>query len=368
MALEWISLVIIIFAFMRLAVVLLNFFSKPYLNDQPLSSEPLVSILIPARNEAQNLPVLLEALFHQTYAHIEIIVYDDQSEDDTPVLVETFAAKDGRFRGIRGFLLPEGWTGKNYACHMLGKEARGSILLFLDADVIITNNAVRKATAYFLNHRLDMLSLFPRQIMHTAGEKMVVPLMNWILLSLLPLPLVRKSPKSSLAAANGQFMMFDARNYQQHSWHEQVRNTLVEDIVINRRMKKKGYETATLLGKDDVMCRMYGSYKEGVNGFAKNVLQFFGGSVPAVVLFIMFTFPGIVIIPMAFGMLWLGLYIFVIFLIRIFAARVSKQSVSNNLILHIPQMITFVYIVSKGIRVVLTGKYQWKGRMTGGAS
>ena len=98
MALEWISMAIIIFAFIRLAVVLLNFFSRPYLKDQPLSFEPLVSILIPARNEAQNLPVLLEALFHQTYTHIEIIVYDDQSADDTPVLIETFAAKDRRLR------------------------------------------------------------------------------------------------------------------------------------------------------------------------------------------------------------------------------------------------------------------------------
>lgn len=368
MALEWISMAIIIFAFIRLAVVLLNFFSRPYLKDQPLSFEPLVSILIPARNEAQNLPVLLEALFHQTYTHIEIIVYDDQSADDTPVLIETFAAKDRRLRGIRGTSLPGDWTGKNYACHMLGKEARGNILLFLDADVTITNDAVRKATGYFLNHRLDMLSLFPRQIMKTTGEKLAVPLMNWILLSLLPLPLVRKSPKPSLAAANGQFIMFDSRNYQQRFWHEQVRLNLVEDIAINRMMKKMGYKTATLLGKDDVMCRMYGSYQEAVNGFAKNVLQFFGGSVPAVVLFMMFTFPGIVIIPMAFGMNWLGLYIFVIILIRIFAARASRQSVINNLLFHIPQMITFIYIVIKGIRVVLTGKYQWKGRVTGGVS
>lgn len=367
MILEIIAWIIIVFALMRLFVASLNYFTRPYLRDYPLSSYPFVSILIPARNEEKNLPVLLESLIKQDYTNYELIVYDDHSEDGTRKILQQYAEKDQRISWMKGNQqIPPGWTGKNHACHQLGKQAGGDILLFLDADVVVSTDMLKKAMGTFRYYRLSLLSLFPHQLMRSRGEWLTVPLMNWILLGLLPLVLVRKSPKPSLAAANGQFMMFDARGYKAHLWHKQVRQNLAEDIIISRMMKKYGYDTATLLGKNDVMCRMYSSWREAVNGFAKNVLEFFGGNPLMAIGYILLTFSGVVVIPLSLGRGWFGFYILLVLLIRIFISLASMQSVWKNIRLHLLQMASFLYIVVKGIKVKLTGHYQWKGRTTGG--
>lgn len=364
---EMIAWIIVVFALMRLIVASLNYLTRPYLRDYPLSSQPFVSILIPARNEEKNLPVLLESLIKQDYTNYELIVYDDHSEDGTSQILEQYSEKDRRINWMRGEQqIPAGWTGKNHACHQLGKKAGGDILLFLDADVVVSTDMLKKAMGTFRNYKLSLLSIFPHQLLESRGEWLTVPLMNWILLSLLPLVLVRKSPKSSLAAANGQFMMFDARVYKAHLWHKQVSQNLVEDITISRMMKKTGYNTATLLGKNDVMCRMYSSWREAVNGFARNVLEFFGGNPLVAIGYVVLTFSGVVIIPLSLGMEWFGFYILLVLLIRIFISLASMQSVWKNIRLHLLQMASFLYIVAKGIKVKSTGRYQWKGRTTGG--
>lgn len=357
---------ILAFALIRFSVALTNHLSLLHLREFGQSGHPFVSVLVPARNEAANLPVLLDALSDQDYNNFEIIVYDDQSVDNTPKILERYAERNNRISWIKGDEVPGGWTGKNFACHNLAQKARGDLFLFLDADVRTGRNMLSKAVSYFSRYRLNLLSIFPHQVMKATGEWLTVPLMNWILLSLLPLILVGKSKRSSLAAANGQFMLFDAGVYRIHKWHEQVKHHLVEDIIINRMMKKKGYKTATLLGNNDVMCRMYSSFKEGANGFAKNVLEFFGGRIVTGILFTILVLPGVVIIPWAMNWVWLGIYIILIILIRILVSLTSRQSLQKNLLLHIPQMVTLLYIVILGIKVKLTGNYQWKGRNAGG--
>lgn len=364
---EMIAWIIIVFALMRLMVAAVNYLTQPYLHGYPVFSQPLVSILIPARNEENNLPLLLESLIKQDYTNYELIVYDDHSEDGTSQILEQYSEKDHRISWIRGKQqIPAGWTGKNHACHQLSKKAGGDILLYLDADVVVSTDMLQKAVTTFRYYRLSLLSIFPHQLLESRGEWLTVPLMNWILLSLLPLILVRKSPKSSLAAANGQFMMFDARVYKARLWHKQVSQNLVEDITISRMMKKTGYNTATLLGRNDVMCRMYSSWHESVNGFAKNVLEFFGGNPLVAIGYTLLTFSGVVIIPFSLGWEGLVIYLFMVLLIRIFISLTSMQSVWKNIRLHLLQMASFLYIVAKGIKVKLTGRYKWKGRTTGG--
>ncbi|MCF8336303.1 MAG: glycosyltransferase family 2 protein [Bacteroidales bacterium] len=367
MILEMIARIIIVFALMRLMVTLVNYLTRPYLDGYPVSSQPLVSILIPARNEENNLPVLLESLIKQDYTNYELMVYDDHSEDGTSQILEQYSEKDPRISWIKGKQqIPPGWTGKNHACHHLGKEARGDILLFMDADMVVSTDMLNKATDTFRHYRLSLLSIFPHQLLKSRGEWLTVPLMNWILLSLLPLILVRKSHRPSLAAANGQFMMFNARVYKEHLWHKQVKQNLVEDIVISRMMKTAGYNTATLLGRYDVMCRMYSSWGEAVNGFAKNVVEFFGGNIVVAIIYTLLTFSGVVIIPLSLGWEWFAFYIAIVLLIRVFISLTSMQSVWKNIRLHLFQMASFLYIMAKGIKVKLTGRYQWKGRTTGG--
>jgi chlorobactene glucosyltransferase len=362
-----IAWIIMGFALVRLAVALTNHLSPLYLRDHGMLPQKRISVLIPARNEQENLPGLLEALMVQTYQNFELLVYDDLSEDDTPQILGQYSQKDERISWIRGERLPEGWTGKTHACHQLAEKARGEVILFLDADVMVSRDLLQKAVGRFSAGRLSLLSVFPHQIMHSRGEWLTVPLMNWILLSLLPMVLIRKSNRSSFAAANGQFMMFDAGDYKRHWWHRRVKNSLVEDIIISRLVKQEGLPTATLLGKDDILCRMYRSYREGVHGFAKNVTEFFGGSIFFTLLFVFMVLASIVLIPFALGWEWLAVYLLMAGAIRVIISLTSRQKVWNNLFLHPLQMVTFVLIALKGVRVKRKGHYQWKGRKMAGS-
>jgi len=358
--------IILSFALIRMVVSLVNLMSPLYLPNTTHRSELFVSVLIPARNEARNLPKLLSSLMSQDHLNMEVLVYDDHSEDATGEVVRKFSEKDSRIQLIHGKKMPPDWLGKNFACHQLAAHARGVYLLFLDADVHVSTNLVRRCIHHAENHQLALLSFFPRQEIRSVGEWMTVPLMNWILLTLLPLSLVRKSPRPSLAAANGQLMMFQANIYQKCQWHELVKCDLVEDIVICRKMKEQGHKVCTLLGSNDVSCRMYSSFREGVNGFAKNVVEFFGGNPFVAVLFALVVLSGILIIPVYLGSTRFIIYLMSIILTRVFVSFSSRQSVLHNLLFHVPQMASFLIMLYKGLKVKLSGIYYWKGRKIGG--
>src|SRR6056297_203768 len=361
--LAWIALVLL---FVKTLVSFINWLSNLHLSEEYPGDDFKISVLIPARNEEENLPWLLDDLTRQNYQNFEVLVYDDHSTDKTPEIIDSFAQKDSRISLLPPKDLPREWLGKTFACDQLGRAANGEYLLFLDSDVRASEDLLRKALFCLRKHKLALLSIFPHQIMKSTGERLTVPLMNWILVSLLPMILIRKSKRPSLSAANGQFMFFDQKIYRQHFWHEQVRDNLVEDIEICRKMKSEGYQVATLLGKNDIKCRMYKNYADGLNGFAKNVVEFFGGSVWVTFLYGLITIFGILFIFINWGWQMLLIFSGMVILNRLFVSLSSKQPVLSNLFLHIPQMITFVIIVFKGIRVKLTKKYVWKGRETGG--
>ncbi len=366
--LDILAWVIMGFTLMRLSVSLVNWLSPLYLKPGRPTGGELVSLLIPARNEADNLRILLPALLRQSYPHFELIVYDDHSADATSQVLRSFSRRDRRVTWIQGGDLPGGWSGKNYACHQLAQQARGDYMLFMDADVSVATDLLEKALHHIHRRGLALLSIFPHQKMKTPGEWLTVPLMNWILLTLLPLVLVKRNPRPAFAAANGQFMLFDATLYRQHQWHQLVPSSLVEDIQISRLIKQKGYTTQTLLGNNDIMCRMYSSFKEGVHGFAKNVTEFFGGSSLMTLIFVFMTSAGVGIIPVALGWQWFIGYVAAVAVIRVLVSAASRQSVLKNLVYHIPQMVALIMIAIEGIKVRKNGVYQWKGRSIEGSA
>ncbi len=356
----------IIFGFLvlRFFVVLTNFISrlKPPVNLK-ITDKPLVSILIPARNEEKNIGNILNDILIQDYNNIEIIIYDDDSEDNTAEIIREFINQDERITIIKGQKLPENWLGKNYACHQLSTAAKGTYLLFLDADIRISKNIIENTIAYSNKNKLSLLSIFPMQEMHSTGEKLTVPIMNWILLSLLPMFLIKKCSWTSFSAANGQFMLFNASDYIKHYWHKIVKNEKVEDIKILRLMKKSKYEVHTLLGDKRIKCRMYSSYKEGLNGFSKNVLAFFSNSISFMLFFTFCSLFGVFYI--AFMLNWrdLILYLFLSFLMYIMISIISKQNIKNNLLYLIPRQFSFGLIVLNSLYYKLMKKGKWKGRI-----
>jgi hypothetical protein len=357
-------LAIVLFSFLllRLLVVIANLPAGYWPAEKAAESSALVSVLIPARNEADKIASLLHQLSFHDYKKLEIIVYDDQSDDETASIVKSVAATDSRIRLIRGGSLPDGWLGKSHACHRLAQQAKGDYLLFLDADVHIKNGLIRSSLHQLRKHKLALLSIFPQQQMYSLAEKISVPLMNWILASLLPLILTRKSAWPAFSAANGQFMLFDAGVYRQHHFHKRVKQHKAEDIAISRDIKKLGFSTQTLLSNGQISCRMYTSLAEAVQGFAKNVFSFFGDSMPTAMLFALIATLGFVPVWMALGWKAMLAYILTGLLIRAMAAVASRQPVWQNLFLAPAQQLMFLWVILTATQNRMNKKNVWKGR------
>lgn len=321
-----------------------------------------VSVLIPARNEEQNIANLLTDLREQDYRNLEILVFDDESTDSTAAIISHYASDDQRIRLISSKGLPEGWLGKNFACHSLSTEATGDYLLFLDADVRIGNGAIADTVSLAEEKKLDLLSVFPKQILVSAGEKSTVPVMNYILLSLLPLILVRKIPFQSLGAANGQFMLFRSDTYRAIQPHNHVKGSWVEDILIARLYKRLGARMATYVGNDSIRCRMYTGYQDAVSGFSRNIVYFFGNSHLLAVGFWFLTTLGFLIVGLYLPLTYFVVYMIVYLSTRLVISLAARESLLQNILFILPQQLAMGEMIFRSKRKKRKKSYTWKGR------
>ncbi len=322
----------------------------------------LISILIPVRNEQDNILGLLQSIYDQDYIDYEVIILDDGSDDNTYSICEQFASKHHKFRIIKGKKLPHDWLGKNYACHQLAEEAKGDYFLFLDADEKVNDSLLNSAIHRMRLYNLGLLSLFTNQQMDTFGEKSVVPLMHYILLNLLPLRLVYLVKNSTVAAASGQFMLFDAEIYRKNVWHKQVKDRVVEDVEIMRIVKSLGYNGEALLANGMISCRMYKSYIEAVNGFSKNFLAGFNYSIITLLVYLIIIIGGPMIVMMTLNLQLITFMIGLIILTRIMISLSASQNAWLNVLLHPLQMINLTIIAFMAIQKHLTKTTVWKGR------
>ena len=241
-------------------------FSKPGVKKEKF---PLVSVLIPARNEGKNIKRCLRSLIRQDYPNLEIIVLDDNSTDNTSGVVKEFAAKTGKIRLILGEPLIGGWLGKSFACHQLSKAARGNYLLFTDADTLHFKKSVTFAINALNINKLDAISVFARQITVTIHERMMVPFANFFLLAFMPFILILKSKNPLFCTAIGQFMLFKRCVYEKIGGHGSVKSEILEDIHIAKHVKRAGYKFMIFDGRNNFYCRMYNNLKEVVAGYSK---------------------------------------------------------------------------------------------------
>jgi glycosyltransferase involved in cell wall biosynthesis len=353
---------ILFFELLQLLVALANLIFFQRFPKNISKGTELVSVLIPARNEEQNISLLLNDLKNQDYPNLEIIVFNDSSTDSTGEIVEGFAQTDNRIQLISAQGLTAGWLGKNHACFRMAQQANGKYLLFLDADVRLGANAISSSISFLKKHKLSLVSVFPKQLMKTRGEWLTVPIMNYILLSLLPLILVRKSGFASLAAANGQFMLFDAKTYRKYHPHKLLKNSKVEDISIARFLKRKREKIACLVTTGSVECRMYTSYTDAVNGFSKNVISYFGNSFLVASAFWLITSLGFIGIWMGLGIKALLLYFLVILLVKSIVSLISEQNLARNLLYLLPQQLVLGIIIYRAFSNTINKQFEWKER------
>lgn len=346
-------------------IVIINFFTAPVLKDkeEEVNGNPLVSVLIPARNEEGNIRACVESVLSQSYNNIEILTLDDNSTDETYAILNKLASEDTRIKLLIGKPLPTGWLGKNWACKQLADNAGGDLLLFIDADVTPAQHALNNALALMRLSGVKMLSSFPTQKINSVGEWLVVPLMNWILLTFLPLRKVYTSPNPKFAAANGQFIMFDKETYFAFGGHEAVKNKVVEDVEFVKLYKQHGEKVLTALGGDAVFCKMYSGFFGAFNGFTKNFYPGFGMHAAAFIFTLLFI-SGIYFMPVVLS-IFNDVYLYAVFVIamqRIILSLISGQNQIINTLLHPIHMLIMFLLGTASVIKTKSQTVKWKER------
>ncbi len=359
-----------------------------------------VSILIPARNEESNLPKLLNSLGKQDWPHLDIHILDDQSEDSTREIAENFRdAMKSRMRDdpssdihvtVHSSLeRPEGWLGKNWACHQLAGHARGDIYIFLDADTWLAADAITSVMDGIHRFELDFATVWPHQIMESLLEKTVVSSVYATVATYLPtlysyrapiwIPFrnLRQKVKPMFASACGQCMIFKRETYREIGGHEAVRDQVVEDVTLAKMVVRNGKTMRMFHGTDRLWCRMYRNPSEIFNGFRKNFFAGFNYSIPPFVLawllhFTVYVLPAIFLIAALTGIPDLydqlliatlsGLVVLVALIQRLWVSKFLNWPISAAF-LYLPgilwfHMLAFVVIYDR----LLKSGPTWKGR------
>jgi len=382
--------VVLFILLQSLTAVLVNLvlFRRPPRGRAEDADSPLVSFLVPARDEEARLPRCLDSLLAQDYQHVEIIVLDDHSSDATAAVARErgfVADASAPRRIITGDALPSGWTGKSWACHQLARAAQGEYLVFVDADTWHECDCVASLIAFARRERADLVALWPRQITESWSEQLVVPLIGLLIMGFMPhvllwLPqrfpaLGRRVPRKwlwALGGACGQFILFRRAAYDAVGGHESVRDHLVEDVELGRRVAERigeGMRIFNCDGSQLVSCRMYENLAGVWEGFSKNVRAAFDTRV--------FTFAGFglmqfvcFLLPFALILLpgWLGPWwkfaaaeVALVLLIRIIITqRLATSWVS--VVFH-PLAQAFALLIGLNSWRLSSGRgVRWKGR------
>ena len=234
---------------------------------------PRVSVLIPARNEADNITPCLESLLEQDYIDYEIIVLDDQSTDNTFEHIQQLAIKHPKIRILRGdSALPADWNGKSYACHRLAERADGDWLLFTDADTLHTPQSIRQGIEQALSLNVDLLSAMPYQITKSWSEQILVSfIMNFLPLLGINLRDMWRG-QGTHAIANGQYLLIRQSAYQAMGGHTAIATAMVDDFALANHFLHGNQRIALINGSKMLSCRMYHNVNEVWKGFSKNIV------------------------------------------------------------------------------------------------
>ena len=237
---------------------------------------PLVSVLIPARNEEKYIERCINSLQNQLYKNYEILILNDNSTDKTEEIIKRIAAADKRVKVFNGKPLPEDWYGKPFALHQLHQHAKGEVLLFTDADTIHAPTSISWAMSNLIGLKADLVSGYIGQIFKTFGEVLTVPLIFFLTGFAIPLFLNRFVKVFWFSAAIGQYIAVKKEVFDAIGGCHAFKKKTSEDIYMCRSIRKKGYNTRFLSISEHVQCRMYNGYSAAVEGIGKNVFDFLG--------------------------------------------------------------------------------------------
>jgi chlorobactene glucosyltransferase len=257
------------------AVVLWRVSQSRHLDEysaEPPPDAPLLSVIVPARNEAANIARCVASLCASTYPALDLIVVDDHSTDDTGRLAREAGLGDPRLRVVTAPDLEPGWLGKQWACTYGASLARGRVLCFTDADTVHAPDLHVRSVRALLERRADLLSVAGMQELGTFWERLVQPQVFALLFARYGgSEIVSRAKRPEDVIANGQYMLFQRSSYEALGGHASVRRKVAEDLALAMRARRQGMQVHIIQGLDQLSTRMYASLGALMRGWMKNV-------------------------------------------------------------------------------------------------
>jgi hypothetical protein len=337
----------------------------------PQGESPAVSVLIPARNESASIEAAVRSALIDPNPHLEVVVLDDHSSDDTADIVQRIAVEDPRAVLHHAPPLPAGWCGKQHACHVLSRLARHEWFLFMDADVRLAPGSVDRMVDFANRQKADLISGVPRQLTGTFSERLLIPLIHFVLLGYLPMLLMRLSRAPAFAAGCGQLFLTRRRAYRLSGGHAGIHSSLHDGLSLPALFRVAGFRTDLFDATQEAVCRMYRSNAEVWAGLGKNATEGLGH--PARILPMTLLLIGGQVLPWFLlpwswqaGDAWWRFSLLVVALplsIRLIAARRFRQSLLGAL-LHPLGVAALIWIQWCALFRQWRGQPQsWRGRI-----
>jgi glycosyltransferase involved in cell wall biosynthesis len=325
------------------------------------SEQPVVSVVVPARNEEATLRSCLQSIVEQEGVSFEVIVVDDSSSDRTREIARSFSI----VRVIDAGPLPPDWTGKNNAMAAGACEARGKWVLFTDADTVHKPGSLARAVAEAEEHGAALLSYSPEQEVHGFWEKAVMPVI-FAELARTYRPRDVCNPKSPVAAANGQYLMIRREAYEAVGGHAAISDKLLEDVALARLVKASGRRLRFRYGADAVRTRMYRSFAQMKEGWTKNLaLLFRRPALHALVLLMFWAFSWLTFILGLAAVVsdyWSAAYYFLPLCVLYGRIAWGRFAPAANLVAIAFGMPLAAYLLFRSANLHANGVVSWKGR------
>ncbi|MEU7847522.1 glycosyltransferase family 2 protein [Micromonospora parva] len=341
--------------------------------DRPDAVDEPVAVLLPLRDEATRVTPCLRALLAQRgVPGLRIVVLDDGSTDGTADVVRAVVGDDPRVTLLSGVAPPPGWLGKPHACWQLATRADpdATALVFVDADVVLAPHAVAAAVTELRAARVTLLSPYPRIVVATAADRLVQPLLQWLWLTFLPLRAMERSPRPSLAAAGGQFLVVDRAGYTAAGGHAAVADKILEDVELGRAVKRAGGRIALADGSRLATCRMYDDWPQLRDGYSKSLWASFGhpGAAAAVVaaLLLLYTAPPLIVLGFASTAPRVSMVALIAYLLgvagRVLTARATGGRWWPDALAHPVSVVVLGWLTVRSYHLRKRRRLTWRGR------
>ena len=319
-----------------------------------------VAVLIPMRNEEINAQDVIQSCLSSTgLTDFRVRVLDDASTDGTSRAINSFGS---RIESLQGRPLEDGWLGKPFACSQLSEVSKEDYLVFVDADVRLSPQAISSSIALMQELDWDFLSPYPAEEGDTFFMKLVQPLLQWSWLTSVPLRFAESGKRASMIIANGQFFIVKRSAYEAINGHDSVKDEILEDLMIARLLSKSGYKGGVADASAVARCRMYASNNELIRGYTKSLWKAFGGSIGTLFTVALLIATQILPLLLILAGYQIALLPFAaVALTHLIAARRTRSPLLNT-IAHPLAALSLIALIAESYRRRSLGTLEWRGR------